>query len=140
MGVVSTDRNTPRQCPSRAQRVLLSGDVLFQLVMPYQKNNLLFDLKGNFIASTGYAQLRPRQDGRFLFQLLHTDELVREVLRRCTGTGYPAITSTELARISVWIPCVDEQRRIADFLSVIDARVNSIFAGIISNSALQIKP
>ena len=118
--------------PSRAQRILLPGDVLFQLVRPYQKNNLLFDLKGDFVASTGYAQLRPRQDGRFLFQLLHTDELAREVLRRCTGTGYPAITSSELARISVWVPCVDEQRRIADFLSAVDASIDIIFIRPIS--------
>ena len=44
--------------PSRAQRVLMRGDILFQLVRPYQMNNLFFDYDGRFVASTGYAQLR----------------------------------------------------------------------------------
>ncbi|HCA59786.1 MAG TPA: hypothetical protein DEP46_17600, partial [Blastocatellia bacterium] len=41
--------------PSRAQRVLKRGDILFQTVRPYQSNNLIFDREGHYVASTGYA-------------------------------------------------------------------------------------
>jgi len=41
--------------PSRAQRILRSGDVIFQIVRPYQKNNLFCDFNDNeqYVASTG---------------------------------------------------------------------------------------
>src|SRR5690606_40376361 len=50
--------------PSRAQRVLSKNDVLFQMVRPYQKNNLFFDKEGKYVASTGYAQIRTKQNSR----------------------------------------------------------------------------
>ncbi|MDV5263234.1 hypothetical protein [Acinetobacter baumannii] len=46
-----------QDAPSRAQRLLAKGDVLFQMVRPYQQNNYYFNLSGEYVASlTGYAQ------------------------------------------------------------------------------------
>ncbi|RID89795.1 restriction endonuclease subunit S [Gemmobacter lutimaris] len=112
--------------PSRAQRVLKAGDVLFQLVRPYQKNNLLFQEDGDYVASTGYAQLRARNSNSFVFHLLHTEKFVRDVLERCTGTGYPAITPVELGKITVAVPCPDEQERIASALDALDAKIDAV--------------
>lgn len=54
--------------PSRAQRLLEKNDVLFQTVRPYQKNNLFFDEeKDNYVASSGYAQIRSKRDSQFIF-------------------------------------------------------------------------
>ena len=47
-----------QDAPSRAQRLLAKGDVLFQMVRPYQQNNYYFNLSGEYVASTGYAQIR----------------------------------------------------------------------------------
>lgn len=110
--------------PSRAQRVLSRGDILFQLVRPYQMNNLFFDCDGHFVASTGYAQLRS-ENNRFLFYLVHYEEFVAEVLKRSTGSNYPAINSNDLKTIQVSIPAIKEQEKIADFLSALDARIQN---------------
>ncbi|MFG6545372.1 restriction endonuclease subunit S [Sulfitobacter sp. 1A13730] len=118
------------RAPSRAQRVLATGDVLFQMVRPYQRNNLWFGLEGDFVASTGYAQLRARQNPGFLYQVIQSDDFVNEVLSRCTGTGYPAISSKELGRIQVPVPCSDEQKRIAEILSSIDAKIDAVSSQI----------
>lgn len=112
--------------PSRAQRILLQGDILFQTVRPYQRNNLYFDRRGPFVASTGYAQIRAGQNRQFLFQVLHTDSFVKMVLERCTGTSYPAISSNELAKIAIAMPHPDEQQKIADVLSVMDAKIQAV--------------
>src|SRR5690606_959214 len=53
------------EAPSRAQRILLKNDILYQTVRPYQKNNLLFNKVGKYVASTGYAQLRTKQNSQF---------------------------------------------------------------------------
>lgn len=45
--------------PSRAQRVAQYGDLFYQTVRPYQKNNYLFEKEECYVFSTGYAQIRP---------------------------------------------------------------------------------
>ena len=90
---------TSENAPSRAQRILEVDDVLFQMVRPYQKNNLFFDKSGTYVASTGYAQIRTKQNPKYLFQYLHFQTFVDKVIERCTGTSYPSINSTDLSNI-----------------------------------------
>lgn len=91
--------------PSRAQRLASFGDIFYQTVRPYQRNNYLFEKDdGDVVFSTGYAQLRSELDSYFLFTLIQTDSFVRKVLDNCTGTSYPAINSSELGKILISVP------------------------------------
>ncbi|AMC00215.1 Type I restriction modification DNA specificity domain [Aerococcus viridans] len=91
--------------PSRAKRLARNGDVFFQLVRPYQKNNYLFNLEGkNYVFSTGYAQMRPSISSEYLINYLTTDKFIFQVLNRSTGSSYPAINSTDLIKIKIAIP------------------------------------
>lgn len=121
-----------KEAPSRAQRLVLHNDILYQTVRPYQKNNYIF--KGNnnqYVASTGYALLRVKNnvDADFIYHLVHTHEFVSEVLGLCTGTSYPAITPSLLNKIEIFVPYKNgqpdlaEQRRIAEILSSVDAKI-----------------
>lgn len=112
--------------PSRAQRVLKRKDVLFQMVRPYQKNNLYFDREGDYVASTGYAQIRTQQIAMFIYQYLHFQKFVDKVILRCTGTSYPAINSTDLSNIEISFPTLPEQTRIASFFTVLDKKIAEI--------------
>jgi type I restriction enzyme S subunit len=112
--------------PSRAQRLLQEGDIVFQMVRPYQGNNYFFNLQGVFVASTGYAQIRTDQNSKYLYQFLHTEDFVTNVINRCTGSSYPAINSNDLADISVHLPCIEEQTKIANFLSAIDRKIDLV--------------
>ncbi len=110
--------------PSRAQRVLSKGDILFQTVRPYQKNNLFFNLDDDYyVASTGYAQIKSKINAKYLYQYFLTQNFVNEVLKRCTGTSYPAINSEDLKEIKLFIPTLEEQEKIASFLSFIDNKI-----------------
>ncbi|ERJ91248.1 type I restriction modification DNA specificity domain protein [Porphyromonas gingivalis W4087] len=125
--IVKNNVLTREDAPSRAQRILNNGDVIFQMVRPYQQNNLYFNLKGNIpvVASTGYAQLRGFQSSLFLYYAVHTPNFLGEVLNRCTGSNYPAINSADLSTISLSLPSLAEQEKIASFLSLIDERIQS---------------
>ena len=91
--------------PSRAQRLAHTGDLFYQTVRPYQKNNYLFEKPdNNYVFSTGYAQMRPYVDGYFLLSLVQSDRFVKVVLDNCTGTSYPAINANDLAEIEVTAP------------------------------------
>ena len=95
--------------PSRAQRLAHTGDLFYQTVRPYQKNNYLFEKPDkHYVFSTGYAQLRPFIDGYFLLSLVQNGQFVKTVLDDCTGTSYPAINANDLAEIEVFSP-KDEQ-------------------------------
>ena len=114
------------EAPSRAQRILKDKDILYQTVRPYQKNNLYFDKTGNYVASTGYAQIRTKNDSKFLFQFLHTEGFVTNVMLRCTGTSYPAINSSDLSNIEISFPTLPEQEKIASFLSAVDEKIQQL--------------
>ncbi len=117
-----------KSSPSRAQRLLQFGDIIFQTVRPYQKNNYFFQTKDSldYVASTGYAQLRAYQSNGYLFQYLHNQRFVDRVLEKSTGSSYPAINSNDLFEILVEIPpSVKEQQKIAICLSSIDDLIQS---------------
>lgn len=112
------------EAPSRAQRVLSKGDILFQMVRPYQGNNLLFEKEGIYVASTGYAQIKTNESNQFFYQLFHTKKFLDEVMDRCTGTSYPAIDSKSLGGIKVSAPGMAEQQKIASFLAKFDQKIS----------------
>ena len=108
--------------PSRAQRLAHTGDLFYQTVRPYQKNNYLFEKPdNNYVFSTGYAQMRPYVDGYFLLSLVQSERFVKVVLDNCTGTSYPAINANDLAEIEVAAPSDEsEAQRIGTIFRSID--------------------
>jgi len=120
--LLSRKRIERKDAPSRAQRLLKNGDVAFQIVRPYQRNNLFVDFNDGeaYVASTGYAQLRAYGSNSFLYQLVHTEPFVEKVIAKCTGSSYPAINSNDLAEVPVFVPQLSEQRKIAACLTWLD--------------------
>ena len=142
---------TKDNAPSRAQRVLHTDDILFQCVRPYQMNNYM--VKGTmsdiqWVASTGYAQIRTQTDyPSFLYYVLNTSKYNKAVMVRCTGSSYPAINSEDLSKIPFYKCGIAEQKKIADFLSLIDERIatqnkiidklQSLIKGIVDSTILR---
>ncbi|WP_321296690.1 restriction endonuclease subunit S [Marinifilum fragile] len=111
--------------PSRAQRLAKQGDLFYQTVRPYQKNNYLFDKNcKNYVFSTGYAQMRPKIEGYFLLSYVQTDSFVDHIMSRCTGTSYPAISSSDMENMVLSIPIEkEEQLKISSFLKGLDKQI-----------------
>lgn len=120
--MISHRTETKDSAPSRAQRLAQPGDVFFQTVRPYQKNNYLFSkLDNNYVFSTGYAQMRPNIDTAFLMSFLQTDSFVKIVLDNCTGTSYPAINSNDLSNLEISLPkSFEEQKKVGETIISID--------------------
>lgn len=117
---------TRDNAPSRAQRVLSKGDVLFQMVRPYQKNNFYFDSELSLpsVASTGYAQIRCNEnDPIFVFEQISSDYFANQAMLRSTGTGYPAINSDSLAEIPFINLPLSQQKKIGEFLFSLGKRI-----------------
>ena len=123
--MISHRREEKLTAPSRAQRLASFGDIFYQTVRPYQKNNYFYELPDeDYVFSTGYAQLRPLCDGRFLFSSLQRDQFVSCVLEHCTGTSYPAINVNDLAALFLAVPIdAEEQRLVGSILKPIDSLI-----------------
>ncbi len=128
---------TKNKAPSRARRLLSKNDILYQLVRPYQRNNYFFTLNGNYVASTGYAQIRTLQNPSFLYFALHSNYFVNAVLDRCEGTSYPAMSSNELKRCEVILPPLNEQIAIANILSALDRYLCALDALILKKEGVK---
>ena len=116
------------EAPSRAQRVIDNNDILFQCVRPYQKNNYIHRILNTsnqqWVASTGYAQIRTTELPNYIYHLLNTDEFNRKVMVRCTGSSYHAINSEDLATIHLYYtPDKKEQLKISRLLDLLDKRI-----------------
>ncbi|WP_034551042.1 restriction endonuclease subunit S [Carnobacterium funditum] len=108
--------------PSRAQRLAQKGDIFYQTVRPYQKNNCLYDLPyDNYVFSTGYAQIRSEHNRYFLFSYLQRERFISTVLKLCTGTSYPSINTKDLSKIKINFPdSIKEQDKIGDLFKYLD--------------------
>ncbi len=119
---------TKRMAPSRAQRTLEFNDILFQTVRPYLQNHYLFKKNtqnNQWVASTGYALLRPKIYPELLYTMLLSAGFMQEVMQRCTGSTYPAINSKKMADIKVGCSSVQmEQQLIGDLFILLDNQLN----------------
>lgn len=115
-----------KSAPSRAQRIAQQDDVFFQSVRPLNKDHYHYTKKADksVVASTGFIQLRIKNGSNaFLYQLLYENNFNNEVRRYAAGSNYPAINATNLSKIKVMIPCMEEQQKIGSFLAELDKEI-----------------
>ena len=67
-------------------------------------------------------------DQRFLFHVLRNS--ASKISALCTFQGIPALNKARLEKLTVPVPPLDEQRRIADILDKFDALVNDLSVGL----------
>ena len=112
--------------PSRARRVVRSGDTLVSTVRTYLKAVWHAEDPGaNLIASTGFAVLTPRRGTlpRFVSYVCQSDPFTNGVTAESVGIAYPAIAETKLGTFHVCVPPLPEQAAIIRFLDHADRRI-----------------
>jgi type I restriction enzyme S subunit len=132
VGVISDSVQRLRcaEAPSRAKRLVRTGDLLVATVRPYLRGFARIGAEyEEAVASTGFAVLRPRVEGiepGFLWAYLRTDAFVDQLVARQTGSNYPAVRPQDVAEARLPLPPRREQRRIADLLSTLDEVIERV--------------
>lgn len=106
--------------PSRARRVLKTGDVLLSTVRPLLKGfGILTSDAGPFVGSTGFAVLRGKrqEDARFVFECLFSSPVLRQMHARTTGSSYPALGADDVRDLRIPWPSVPERDKIEALLT-----------------------
>ena len=64
-----------------------------------------------------------KEDGIFLYYTLIHQNFIKEVYRRSSSTAVPMISQSELKKININFPSLNEQKKIANFLSNVDEKL-----------------
>lgn len=118
--------------PSRARRIIKNKDILIGTVRPNLMSHLLINFTDiDFICSTGFCVLRCSNEviPEYVFQLFFEKNILSQIDLLVTGSNYPAISSTDIAKLTISLPNdSDEQRAIAAVLSDMDAELAALEA------------
>ena len=124
---LSKDENiiSPEKAPSRARKIVKTGDILYATVRPYLHNmcivNKAFSCES--IASTGFAVIATEQciQNAFLFYYMLSPifDQYANSSENAKGVAYPAINDDKLYKALIPIPPIKEQGRIADVIKIL---------------------
>lgn len=113
--------------PSRARKLVVAGDVLVSMTRP--SLNAVAQVPDNLdgqIASTGFDVLRANGvDSRWIFFLVRTQEFIDRMSGLVQGALYPAVRSKDVRGYNAPLAPLNEQKRIADKLDAVLARVDA---------------
>ncbi|HVO25081.1 MAG TPA: restriction endonuclease subunit S [Candidatus Margulisiibacteriota bacterium] len=117
-----------RDAPSRARRVVRSGDVLLCTVRPGLQSHAQIGERqtGHLVCSTGFAVLRAKEqvaDPHFIFHQLFSETISAQLRALETGSNYPAVNEADVRRLLVPAPDPSEQRVIATLLDTVDEAI-----------------
>jgi len=124
---------TPQQllgknAPSRARKHVKAGDVLVSMTRPNLNSVALVpdELDGQ-IASTGFDVLRASSgiEHRWVSYLVRTDAFVEAMSELVQGALYPAVRPRDIRGFEAPLAPLNEQKRIADKLDAVLARVDA---------------
>ena len=128
------EKSTPllfHEAPSRARRKVRSGDILISTVRTYLKAIAsVQESSDDLIASTGFCVVRPSEGlhPAFAGWVAKSDEFVGEIVSRSVGVSYPAINASQLVDLSIPVPPLETQKRIAAFLDKKTAQIDALIA------------
>jgi type I restriction enzyme S subunit len=116
-----------KNAPSRARKVIKTGDVLVSLTRP-NLNAVAFvpDELDNQIASTGFEVVKPLLvDSRFVFALTKSKDFIDSISGVVQGALYPAAKSSDVQAYTFQLPALAEQKVIAEKLDQLLAQVEA---------------
>jgi type I restriction enzyme S subunit len=105
------------------------GDILFTTEAPL--GNVCMFPEDNNIYALGQRTLTLRaknkvNNGKFLFYLLQSPKGQLKILNRGTGSTAKGIKSSVFKKISFQVPILEEQEKIANFLSAVDKKLTQL--------------
>lgn len=102
-GITRTEELLFDSAPSRARRIVRTGDTIVSTVRTYLRAIApVVNPDPNLIVSTGFAVVRPRRmDHSYLAFALRSSFFIDKVVSMSVGVSYPAINASEIGLIEI---------------------------------------
>ncbi|MDP1667354.1 MAG: restriction endonuclease subunit S [Methylobacter sp.] len=115
-----------KDAPSRARKVINTGDVLVSLTRPNLNAVALVGQELDYqIASTGFEVIKPiTVDSRYIFALVRSKPFIDSISGKVQGALYPAAKSDDVRGHEFFLPPLAEQHHISAKLDELLAQVD----------------
>ncbi len=131
--IISFEKVTYKNKPSRANQNVKVGDVLFAKMKDTQKVLIIDEDNAKNIYSTGFLVITPKQDvkSKYLYWLFNSNKFNEQKNKNCKGATQKALNNEGFSKISIKeFPSIKEQEKIVDELDkvqeIIDIRKKQI--------------
>lgn len=116
------------EAPSRARKIVRVNDVLFATVRPTLKR--IAYVENEFdgeVCSTAFCVLRgtPTLSSRYLYYCVQRNSFIESLGKLQRGASYPAVTDGNIKDQKIPFPSFEEQKEMAEALSVIDEKIDA---------------
>ena len=131
-GIISTIQKIPiAEKPSRAQRKIQNGDIIWGGVRPLSRSYAFIDTAvENMIGSSGFVVIRNKDISKvlskYLYYILTTDDCVNYLNNHSTGTSYPAFNATTIMAYEVIIPSIAIQTKTLERLDALQSQLTAL--------------
>jgi len=127
-GITTKEKLIFENAPSRARRIVKSGDIIISTVRTYLQAIASIDAESdNLIVSTGFTVITPSNiENSYAAYFVKSEYFIHKVMSLSVGVSYPAINPSKLLSIYVLIPSLIEQRAIAAFLDRETSRIDAL--------------
>jgi type I restriction enzyme S subunit len=111
--------------PSRARRLVRSGDTIWSTVRPNRKSYLYIHAPtDNLVVSTGFAVLASKEvPPSFLYSWVTADAFVDYLAFNADGSAYPAVLPGRFASAPMLIPCRSVLNAFADIVGPLRTQI-----------------
>jgi type I restriction enzyme S subunit len=112
------------EAPDRARRVIREKDVIVATVRPYLKGFAFVgrEFDGQ-IASTGFCVIRAKSESilsELIWALVGSDDFVDFLIRRSTGSNYPAVRPNDISDFTFMLPPLHDQETVSKLITKFD--------------------
>lgn len=114
----NTTKYIVKEAPSRAQQCVKNGDILLSNVRPNLKTIAIVDSnEDNLVCSSGFSVLRCEKcKTEYLITAITDDIFTDKLMKKATGSSYPAVTTNDVLEQVIPSGPEDIQRSFATFI------------------------
>ena len=141
--IIKTPEITANNAPSRAQKLVEKGDVIFATTRPTQQRYCLIDEEHSVkVASTGYCVLRAKKDQVLQKWILHWiafTDCKTYLEENQSGSAYPVISDAKVKEFKIPLPCPENQKKSLEIQAEI-VRILNTFTELTAELTARKKP
>ncbi|MCT4122435.1 restriction endonuclease subunit S [Elizabethkingia anophelis] len=109
--------------------ILEKGDYVVALTRPILSGKLkiakIDDFFNGSLLNQRVGKIQTNNHNGFIYYTLQRTPLIKEIENNIAGSDPPNLSPNEINSISIKLPVISEQQKIADFLEIIDTRIHT---------------
>ena len=108
--------------------LLKKGDIVIALTRPLLNGKLkiaeINEYFNNCLLNQRVGKILTKENKKFIYNMLQNKNYIKKIENNISGSDPPNLSTESIKDINITIPILQEQEKIADFLSSVDVKIN----------------